>query len=264
MPSCKEITEVATIFLEGGLGSAAQLGVEEHLATCAGCRTWMRQLEITARAVGALPAPQLSDELRARLLDQFDALQARRAARAGAAVQAAGPPAWPAAVAVVGAVAVQVGAARSPSHAVGDWAASLALAAVAFALALLVRRVTLRVALVAASAALAAAVVRGGSGPLAAWRGLECLLVELATAAVVVGAAWLVNRRPMGHAVLGSWAVAGALAGAAALQVSCSEHLSLAHGVTSHVAGVVVVAAAASIAARRSRLAERFEPPGAA
>lgn len=255
MPSCKEITEVATSFMEGALGPAARQGVEEHLATCAGCRTWMSQLEITVRAVGALPSPQVTDEFRARLLCQFEALQARRPAKAGARALAPGPRAWPAAFAVVGAVAVQIGAARSPSHAVGDWAASLALAAAGFALALLVQRVTLRVALVAASAALTAAVVRGGPGPLAAWQGLECMLVELATAAAVAGAAWLVSRRPIGYAVLGSWAVAGALAGAAALQVSCSEHLSLAHGATSHVAGVVVLAVAAMIAARRSPFA---------
>lgn len=251
MPSCKEIPEVATSFLEGALEPAARRGVEEHLATCAGCRNWMRQMEITVQAMGALPPPQVTDELRARLLGQLEALQARRAAGAGAL----GPRAWAAAMAVVGAIAVQIGVAAGPPRAPADWAASLFLAAVGLGIALLVKRVTPRVALVAASAALAAAVARGGPGPLAAWQGLECLLTELATAAAVAGAAWLVSRRPAGHALLGSWAVAGALAGAAALQISCSEHASLAHLATAHVAGVVLLAGAATIAARRLPLA---------
>lgn len=255
MPSCKEVTEAATSFMEGALVPDVRRGVEEHLATCSGCRTWLQQLEITVRLVGSLPPPEVSDELRARLVRQFDAVQARRAAAAGARAPAAAPPAWAAAVAVIGAVALQVGVARSPSRAAGDWAASLALAAVAAGLALRVKRVTLRVALVAVSAALGAAVVGGGPGPLAAWRGLECVLVELATAAAVSGAAWLVSRRPIGYAALGTWAVAGALAGAAALQVSCSEHLSLAHLVTSHVAGVLALAIAAALASRRRPLA---------
>jgi hypothetical protein len=255
MPSCKEITELAAGYAEDALEPVARRQFEDHVASCPGCRTWLGQLDATARAIRALPPPALPPALQHQLLQRFDAWQAERAA-AGAPGLASAPEvggryAWEGLLAAVGVMAVLVMLARNPSRAVADWAVAMGLAAGASGLALLVRRLTPGFALAAVSAALVAAAVRGGPGPLELSEGLECLAVEGASAAAVVGIAWLAARRTRGAVSLGPWAVAGALSGAAALQLACGAHTSLAHLVTFHAGGVLLVAAVALAASRR-------------
>ncbi|HET9553720.1 MAG TPA: hypothetical protein VFP50_12195, partial [Anaeromyxobacteraceae bacterium] len=74
---------------------------------------------------------------------------------------------------------------------------------------------------------------------------------ELAAAGATAGVAWLVLRRgaaPLLRSTLGAWAVAGALAADAALQISCAEHGSAAHLVAFHLAGVLLVLGAGLLA----------------
>ena len=52
MPTCREITELATDHREGALPLRRRLGVELHLARCADCRVYLDQMEETIRAVG--------------------------------------------------------------------------------------------------------------------------------------------------------------------------------------------------------------------
>jgi len=256
MPSCKEITELATSWSEGALDPVAERSFDDHLAACSGCRTWVRQLDVTARAIGSLPPPELPAELRDRLLRGFDAWRAARGAgeapaRAAARPQGGGRHAWEAFFAVVAVVAFLVGIARNPSHALEDWAVASALAAGAIGLAAVARRFTLRFAAAAVSAAFVAAVVRGGSeGRLGFPAGLECLLTVAGAAAAVTGAAWLAARRGRGSVALGAWAVAGALAGDAALQIACGRNESLPHLAAFHAGGVLAVAALAAAVAR--------------
>lgn len=257
MTSCKEISELATAYREGGLEPAIRRAYEVHLAGCPGCRAFDGQLQVTARAVAALPPPELPAALQQRLLAAFDARQAalRQApARAPAAPPGARWHAWEAVFGVAGVAALLVGLARHPSHAVADWIVAAALAAGAMAFAALVRRLTVRFAAAALSAALVAAALRGVEGPLAGGTGLDCLLTELGAAAVVTGVGWLASRRTGGLAALGGWAVAGALAGDAALQIACAERTSLPHLLAFHAGGVLLVAAAVLLLTRRPAL----------
>jgi anti-sigma factor RsiW len=72
MLTCKQIAELATSYAEGQLGVADRLRFQLHLGLCANCRTWVRQLKATARALGRLPAPELPPELEAELLRRFE------------------------------------------------------------------------------------------------------------------------------------------------------------------------------------------------
>lgn len=263
MTSCQDIAEHASSLAEGGLDPALRPGLEAHLATCDHCQAFMAQLELTARALRALPPPELPARLRASLLRAVEVRGARpaEAPKAVPAAGAAGPWrfGWEAAFAAAGAAALVVGLARHPSQAPSDWALAAALAVVAVGLAALVRRLTLRFAASAVSAALVAAALGGGEGPLVLPTGLHCLLTEVAAAAGVAAVAWLLARRRAagssagaggGVATLGAWALAGAVAGDAALQIACGAHDSLPHLLVFHAGGVLVVAALALVASR--------------
>lgn len=257
MLTCKEITALATDYAEGHLGAADRATFEGHLAGCAGCSAWVEQLATTALAVGALPEPAVPLEMRRELLERFDDWARHRGVEAPAA-----QPAVPvgrrrlglaAALAAAATFGLLVALARRPSGRAEDWAVALVLAGVAVALAALGRRATLGLAAVAGAAALAAGLLAGGRGSLELATGLDCLLTVGAAAAGMAGVAWLVLRRGPGALVrsaAGSWAVAGALAGAAALQVTCGAHTSLAHHLTFHVGGVLAVAATALLVPR--------------
>jgi anti-sigma factor RsiW len=78
MLTCKQIAELATAYAERQLGLGDRLRFQLHLGLCADCRTWVRQLEVTARALGRLPAPELPRELEAELLRRFEDWKARR------------------------------------------------------------------------------------------------------------------------------------------------------------------------------------------
>jgi hypothetical protein len=156
-------------------------------------------------------------------------------------------------LAVVGLAALLVLVARQPSIAPGDWAVAGGLTLGAIGLAALVRRLTARFAASAVSASLVAALVRGGAGSWDLAGGLECLITEVAAAAGLVTVGWLAARRRLDPGDLGVWAVAGALAGDAALHVTCGAHGSLTHLALFHVGGVLLTAVLAIWAARRAR-----------
>lgn len=260
--NCRDITDQATNHAEGALEPAARRSFEAHLRSCAGCRTWVGQLRLTAQAAGMLPTPEPTVESREAALRQFDAWAASRARGAPAPAPApskeriplARPLRWEAFFALAALVALLVGFSRNPSRAAADWLTALALAAVAIGLTAAARRLTLRFAAAAISAALVAAAIRGGPGPLAVPEGLKCLLTEAAGAAAVVGLAWLGSRWRRTPTNVGVWAAAGALAADAALQIGCAAHTSLAHMAVFHAGGVlaVVTLALAALRARRT------------
>ncbi len=78
MPTCKQVTELVTAYAEGRLGLVDRLRFRLHIAACPPCRTYVRQLRATARALGKLPEPELPPELEAELLRRFDGWRPRR------------------------------------------------------------------------------------------------------------------------------------------------------------------------------------------
>jgi hypothetical protein len=256
MMTCREITALATDYSEGHLGPADRALFEAHVAGCAACAAWTKQLLTAAQAVGRLPAPTIPLEQRAALLARFDDWAAGRVAplaigggwtgsRRRASVVAA--------FATLAVFGVVVAMARHPSRLPLDRGIAGVLVCAAMVLAALGRRVTFASAVVAVSTGLAAALLAGRGGSLDLSTGLECLLIVGSASAGSAGASWgWLRREPAErrrHGA-GSSALAGALAGVAALQLACGAHSSLVHLLTFHVGGLLAVAAAALVVSR--------------
>jgi hypothetical protein len=267
MPTCKQIAELATDHAEGHLGRLERLRFTVHVAVCPHCRSYARQLEITARAVRALPEPGISPELADVLVSRFDAWRASRGAveanqeavqaprRASASTSTPARRARTAGSILVSLAAfgLVLGLASSRSPAPEDWVVALALGAAAPALAALSGRFSLGVIAGAVLAAMAAALARGAEGPLALSKGAHCLAVELASAAAVAGVVWLARGPgPPAWARRGlvAAAAAGALAADAALHVTCGASGSLPHLLVFHVGGVAAAGAVLLLGSR--------------
>ncbi len=211
-----------------------------HASGCAECARALREAErlqllLSAWEPAPLPAGALeraSREIRAQL---------RRDARRRLIGSISG---------VCGSVLVFVMFGRSRSRSVSDWAIAAVLWALAVILASTASRKPVLTTALAVAGAVAAAIISGTSGPLAVSLGLKCLATELASAAIVVGAVWLALRggttSPARSAITVA-AAAGALAGDAALQVTCAAHTAVPHVLAFHVGGVILAAAAASV-----------------
>jgi hypothetical protein len=260
MPTCKQMTEMATDRAEGNLGVFARLAFDRHLAGCPGCTAYVRQLEVARQAVARIPAPEISPALNDALLAGFDAWAAARPPLPEPAARPArrfSP--WPL-LAGVATLAVLVAFARHQSRAPDDWLVGSALALAALAMAAVAGRLAVGVVVAAVSAAVAAALLRGGSGGLDAVAGLDCLATELVAAALVGGAAWLGARREsrrVGLRALAAGGVAGTVIADAALQITCRAREAMPHLLVFHVGGVLLVAAVALVLLRARPVRDR-------
>jgi anti-sigma factor RsiW len=70
-PTCKELVELITGYLEGTLRGRRRRRFESHLASCDGCTRFMAQMEATIRATGTLREEQVTDEQKTVLLAAF-------------------------------------------------------------------------------------------------------------------------------------------------------------------------------------------------
>jgi anti-sigma factor RsiW len=70
---CREIVELVTEYLEGGLSVEDRTRFDAHLADCEYCAAYLEQMRQTVRLLGRLPEESLSD----------DAMQALRTAFRG-------------------------------------------------------------------------------------------------------------------------------------------------------------------------------------
>jgi hypothetical protein len=260
MLTCKQTSELATDRAEGALDENARIAFDEHLRGCEGCTAYVRQLDMTRQALGRLPEPEISPALNDALLAGFDAWAA---ARDGSPARATAPgwrfSPW-ASAGTIGMVVLLLAFARHRSQAPGDWAIGAVLAVAALAVASVAGRFAMGVVVAAVAAALAAAVAGGSVGSLDLTGGEECLVVVLASAGLVSGAAWLGVRgsSPVGvRTALAMGGLAGALAADAALQLICHGHGALPHLLAFHVGGVVLVAAAAVAVLRVARVHSR-------
>lgn len=78
MLSCKQITERVTDDAEGQLGVMDRLWFWMHISICANCKTHVRQLQATAKALGKLPEPQIPQEMQDELMRRFEGWTAHR------------------------------------------------------------------------------------------------------------------------------------------------------------------------------------------
>jgi hypothetical protein len=215
-----------------------------HARQCPGCERALRQAERLQRMVGAWEPPPLPPGAlgqAARAIDDELRLEAwRRGAAAAAAICAAF------------AGIVLLARARSESGLDRGVAAGLCLGAVGFAVE--ARQMPIFSVVGAVVMGVVAAALTGEPGPFASALGAECLATELAAAAVAVGAVWLVLRRGTtspARIALAAAAGAGALAGDAALQLTCPARAAVPHLVVFHVGGVIAAAAIAALLWRK-------------
>ena len=78
MLSCREITELVTEYVEGALSLTDRLRFQFHIGMCRHCRAYLRQMKLTAKALGHLPEPELPPELESELLRRFEGWKASR------------------------------------------------------------------------------------------------------------------------------------------------------------------------------------------
>jgi predicted anti-sigma-YlaC factor YlaD len=68
MPTCRDMTELSTAYLERTLGWRRRLGVRWHLALCSMCRAYYDQLAKTLRLLRGRPLAGPDAVTEARLL----------------------------------------------------------------------------------------------------------------------------------------------------------------------------------------------------
>lgn len=69
--TCREVVELVTDYLEGVLAPEDRRRVEDHLAGCDGCTTYLEQMREMIRLTGMLTEEQLPREQQQRLLEAF-------------------------------------------------------------------------------------------------------------------------------------------------------------------------------------------------
>lgn len=69
--TCKEVVEMVSDYLEGGLSPEDRERVEAHLAACEGCTSYIDQMRETIRLTGMLTEEQVPVEQRERLRQAF-------------------------------------------------------------------------------------------------------------------------------------------------------------------------------------------------
>jgi anti-sigma factor RsiW len=62
--SCREIVELVTEYLEGGLAPADRLAFERHVAICPPCRGYLAQMRKVVRVAGTIKEENLPESVR--------------------------------------------------------------------------------------------------------------------------------------------------------------------------------------------------------
>ena len=69
--NCRQVVELVTEYLEGGLAVDQRLAFEQHVAICPPCRGYLSQLRLIARTAGSLREEDVPEPLRESLLEAF-------------------------------------------------------------------------------------------------------------------------------------------------------------------------------------------------
>jgi anti-sigma factor RsiW len=69
--TCHEVIEIITDYLDGALPADDRRRVEEHLAICDGCTTYLEQMRETIRLTGILTEEQIPEAQKRELLEAF-------------------------------------------------------------------------------------------------------------------------------------------------------------------------------------------------
>ncbi len=69
--SCQEVVELVTDYLEQALLPETQSHFEEHVATCPGCNTFLKQVQQTIMMLRKLSEQEMFPETKQDLLETF-------------------------------------------------------------------------------------------------------------------------------------------------------------------------------------------------
>ena len=69
--TCKELTELITDYLEERLPQTERVRLEQHLSVCPGCVTYLDQMRLTIKALGAKPRVEIPKAIESDLLLTF-------------------------------------------------------------------------------------------------------------------------------------------------------------------------------------------------
>ncbi len=71
LPTCREVVELVTDYLEGQMAPDDRERFEMHLAICEPCATYLEQMRLTIGAAGALDDSKIPDHQRDGLVAAF-------------------------------------------------------------------------------------------------------------------------------------------------------------------------------------------------
>ena len=77
-PTCQELAEFVTDYIEGVLPPAHRANFDLHIADCPDCRNYVEQMRITIAVAGEIPAEEIPLEVRRELLAAFRAWAGER------------------------------------------------------------------------------------------------------------------------------------------------------------------------------------------
>ena len=69
--TCREVVELVTDYLDGGLDQQTTKLVQDHLDACPDCDTYLEQVKQTISVLGTVTPEHLSESTRAGLLRAF-------------------------------------------------------------------------------------------------------------------------------------------------------------------------------------------------
>ena len=69
--TCQEVIELLSSYIEGGLTADDRRRVNEHLALCDGCTTYLEQMRETIRLSGMVTEEQVPEDEKTALLAAF-------------------------------------------------------------------------------------------------------------------------------------------------------------------------------------------------
>jgi hypothetical protein len=70
-PTCRDVVETITDYLEDRMSPQVRERFEMHLAICAGCETYMEQMRATIAATGSVAEEAIPERQRTELIDAF-------------------------------------------------------------------------------------------------------------------------------------------------------------------------------------------------
>jgi anti-sigma factor RsiW len=69
--TCREVIELLSNYIEGALSTDDRRRVDEHLALCDGCATYLEQMRGSIRLSGMVTEEQVPEDQKSALLEAF-------------------------------------------------------------------------------------------------------------------------------------------------------------------------------------------------